>query len=91
MPFTDSSDSNKYNAEVIAKAIADGLVGAESFNGNGCGGSGKVGNNGSGSSGQVLSSSLWKLGWNRNNIGWWYSPDNTPDGWEVDESGMWIK
>ena len=51
--FADSSDSNKYNPEVIAKAIADGLVGAESSQ-----------------------NKQWKLGWNRNNIGWWYSPDN---------------
>ena len=51
--FADSSDSNKYKPEVIAKAIADGLIGAESSQ-----------------------NKQWKLGWNRNNIGWWYSPDN---------------
>ena len=29
MLFADSSNSNKYNAEVIARAIADGIVGAD--------------------------------------------------------------
>lgn len=32
--FADSSDSKKYNPEVIAKAIGDGIVGVDSFNGN---------------------------------------------------------
>lgn len=51
--FADSSDSSKYSAEVIAKAVADALVGAES-----------------------TQNKQWKLGWNRNNIGWWYCTDN---------------
>lgn len=50
--FSDSSDSEKYDAQVIAKAIADGLVAADS--------------------GQ---NKQYKLGWNRNNIGWWYCVD----------------
>lgn len=51
--FADSSDSSKYNAEVIARAITDGLACTES-----------------------KQDKQWKLGWNRNNIGWWYCTDN---------------
>ena len=72
--FADSSDSNKYNPEVIAKAIADGLVGAES-----------------------IQNKQWKLGWNRNNIGWWYSPDNinktyytSKNGWKCIDGEWYI-
>ena len=50
--FADSDDADKYNPEVIARAIVNGLVGA------------------SGSS-----DGEWKLGWNRNEVGWWYSTD----------------
>ena len=62
--FADSSDSDKYNAEVIARAIADGLVGAESSQGK-----------------------QWNLGWNRNNIGWWYSPDNVNKTYYTSQNG----
>ena len=50
--FADSDDAAVYNAEVIARAIVIGLVGADD-------------------SGYVA----WKLGWNRNDVGWWYSTD----------------
>ncbi|SFD14163.1 N-acetylmuramoyl-L-alanine amidase [Clostridium uliginosum] len=52
--FADSSDADKYDAEIIARAIVNGLVGIEN------------------SSDNVL-----KLGWNKNNIGWWYCTDVT--------------
>ncbi|WP_283624686.1 N-acetylmuramoyl-L-alanine amidase [Clostridium butyricum] len=63
--FADSSDSDKYDAEVIARAIADGLVGAES--------------------GSIKS---WKLGWNRNNIGWWYCT-NASEGYYYTSNNGW--
>lgn len=63
--FADSSDSEKYDAEVIARAIADGLVGAE------CG-----------------SIKSWKLGWNRNNIGWWYCT-NANEGYYYTSNNGW--
>lgn len=47
--FADSDDADKYNAEVIARAIVCGLVGEDD-------------------SGDVE----LKLGWNRDDIGWWY-------------------
>ena len=47
--FADSHDADIYNPEVIARAVVNGLVGAEDSSG-----------------------SEWKLGWNRNEIGWWY-------------------
>jgi N-acetylmuramoyl-L-alanine amidase len=53
--FADSSDADKYNPEVIARAIVNGLVGAESSSG--------------------YSNGEWKMGWNRNGIGWWYCTD----------------
>ena len=72
--FADSSDSNKYNAEIIVGAIADGLVGAESNQNN-----------------------QWKLGWNRNNIGWWYCPNNinktyytSQNGWKCIDGDWYI-
>ncbi len=50
--FADSLDADKYNKEVIARAIVNGLVGiSDSSNGE------------------------WKLGWNRNDVGWWYCTD----------------
>ncbi|MDU1230852.1 MAG: N-acetylmuramoyl-L-alanine amidase [Clostridium sp.] len=63
--FADSSDSSKYNAEVIARAIADGLVGAE----------------------RTQNKQL-KLGWNRNNIGWWYYT-NTSEGYYYTSNNGW--
>lgn len=63
--FADSSDSYKYNAEIIAKSIVDGLVGAESSQ-----------------------SKQWKLGWNRNNIGWWYCTD-VEKGYYYTEDNGW--
>lgn len=70
--FADSDDADKYNPEVIARAIVNGLVGAD------------------GSSNEE-----WKLGWNHNNVGWWYcscleykSYYISKDGWqEID--GEW--
>lgn len=71
--FADSSDGEKYNAELIAKAIVDGLVGAESG-----------------------SSKSWKLGWNRNDKGWWYCTDvvnkyyyTSDNGWKYID-GEWF-
>ena len=72
--FADSSDSNKYNAEIIAGAIVDGLTGADSSH-----------------------NKQWKLGWNRNNIGWWYTPDNinktyytSKNGWKCIDGEWYI-
>lgn len=62
--FADSSDSNKYNAEIIAGAIVDGLTGSDSSH-----------------------NKQWKLGWNRNNIGWWYSPDNINKTYYTSQNG----
>ena len=70
--FADSDDADKYNPEVIARAIVFGLVGAD---------------------GNI--DEEWKLGWNRNDIGWWYSNDSinkcyyaADNGWqEID--GEW--
>ena len=50
--FADSSDADKYNPVVIARAIVCGLVGVDNS-----------------------SSGEWKLGWNRNNVGWWFCSD----------------
>lgn len=62
--FADSSDSNKYNSQIIAEAIADGLTGADSsYN------------------------KEWQLGWNKNNIGWWYSPDNINKTYYTSQNG----
>ena len=46
--FADSDDAEKYNVDIIAKAICDALC--------------------------TTNDNLneWKLGWNENNIGWWY-------------------
>ena len=52
--FVDSEDTDKYNPELIAKAIVNGLEGVENSN-DYC--------------------NTWKLGWNKNNIGWWYYTD----------------
>ena len=78
--FADSSDSSKYNVEVIARSITDGLVGAGSYSygGNGC--------SNSGNSGQASGSS-WKLGWNRNNLGWWYCTDNINNYYYTSQNG----
>lgn len=50
--FADSSDAEKYNADLIARAIVNGLLGENSCENN-----------------------IWKLGWNRNDKGWWYCTD----------------
>ena len=76
--IADSSDSSKYNAEVIAKSITDGLVEAGSNVGNGF--------NNSDNGGQASSSS-WKLGYNRNNIGWWYCKDNINNYYYTSQNG----
>lgn len=49
--FADSDDAEKYNVDIIAKAICDALC--------------------------TTNDNLneWKLGWNENNIGWWYCTD----------------
>lgn len=72
--FADSNDAVVYNAEVIARAIVDGLVGADGS-----------------------SDGEWKLGWNRNNVGWWYCScleDNSyytsKDGWQEIEVEWYI-
>lgn len=62
--FADSSDSNKYNAEIIAGAIVDGLTGVDSRH-----------------------NKQWKLGWNRNSIGCWYSPDNINKTYYTSQNG----
>ena len=70
--FADSDDVEVYNAEVIARAIVNGLVGADGSN-----------------------DGEWKLGWNHNDVGWWYcscledkSYYTSKDGWnEMD--GEW--
>lgn len=62
--FADSDDADKYNAEVIARAIVNGLVGADGS----CDGE-------------------WKLGWNRNDIGWWYSTDPINKYYYTDNNG----
>lgn len=78
--FADISDSGKYNAGLISKAIAEGIVGAVSYSycGNGF--------NSLDNSGQSSSSS-WKLGWNRNNIGWWYCTDNINNYYYTSQNG----
>ncbi len=50
--FADSDDTEVFNSEVIARAIVNGLVGADNS-----------------------SDGEWKWGWNRNDVGWWYSTD----------------
>lgn len=50
--FADSDDADKYDPEVIARAIVSGLIGADNS-----------------------SEGEWKLGWNRNDVGWWYCTD----------------
>ena len=72
--FADSSDSNKYNAQIIAGAVVDGLIGEDSSQ-----------------------NKQWKFGWNRNNIGWWYSPDNinktyytSKNGWKCIDGEWYI-
>lgn len=70
--FADSDDASVYNAEVIARAIVCGLVGADGS-----------------------SNGEWKLGWNRNDVGWWWCTDTinkyyytSQNGWkEID--GEW--
>lgn len=70
--FADSDEADKYDPEVIARAIVNGLVGAD------------------GSCDEE-----WKLGWNQNDVGWFYctSVDDkcyfkSKDGWqEID--GAW--
>lgn len=70
--FADSCDADKYNPEVIARAIVTGLVGSDSSNNN-----------------------TWKLGWNRNSVGWWYCTDiknkyyyTSKNGWK-EINGEW--
>lgn len=60
--FCDSSDADKYNADVIATAIADGLVGA--------------------------AGTTRKLGWNKNNVGWWYCT-NVEKGYYYTSNNGW--
>lgn len=49
--FADSSDAEKYDPDIIAKAICDALCDTND------------------------NLNEWKLGWNENNIGWWYCTD----------------
>lgn len=62
--FADSSDADVYNAEVIARAIVDGLTGVDS-SGNG----------------------EWRLGWNHNEVGWWYCTDATSKYYYTSDNG----
>lgn len=62
--FADSADSDKYNSEVIARAIVNGLANAESS-----------------------SENVWKLGWNTNEIGWWYCTDTTNKYYYTSQNG----
>lgn len=70
--FADSDDVDKYDSGVIARAIVNGLVVADSS-----------------------SDGEWKLGWNRNDVGWWYCTNvknkyyyTSQNGWkEID--GEW--
>ena len=64
--FADSSDAEKYNADLIARAIVNGLLGEN-----------------------ICENNIWKLGWNRNDKGWWYCTDvvnkyyyTSKDGWK---------
>ncbi|MVX67003.1 N-acetylmuramoyl-L-alanine amidase [Clostridium chromiireducens] len=70
--FADSDDADKYDPEVIARAIVNGVVGVDSS-----------------------SDGEWKLGWNRNDVGWWYSPNplnkyyyTSQNGWQ-EINGEW--
>jgi N-acetylmuramoyl-L-alanine amidase len=70
--FADSADAVMYDSEIIARAIVNGLVGAESSG-----------------------DSVWKLGWNQNEIGWWYCSDlvnkyyyTSQNGWK-EINGEW--
>ena len=72
--FADSADADIYNAEIIARAIVNGLVGAD--------GSSDV---------------EWKLGWNHNEVGWWYCPNaenkyyyTSQNGWKEIEGEWYI-
>lgn len=62
--FVDSDDADVYNAEVIARAVVCGLVGADGS-----------------------SDWEWKIGWNRNEIGWWYSTDNINKYYYTEQNG----
>ena len=70
--FADSDDADVYNAEVIAKAIVNGLVGVDGS-----------------------SDGKWELGWNRNDVGWWWCTDTenkyyytSQNGWQ-EINGEW--
>ena len=72
--FADSDDADVYNAEVIARAIVNGLVGADGS-----------------------SNGEWKLGWNCNDVGWWYCTDiknryyyTSQNGWQEIEGEWYI-
>ena len=72
--FADSSDAEKYNADIIARAIVNGLLGENSCENN-----------------------IWKLGWNRNDKGWWYCDDvinkhyyTSKDGWKLIDGDWFI-
>ncbi len=69
-----SDDADIYNSGVIARAIVNGLVGAESS-----------------------SDGDWKLGWNKNEVGWWWCTDTTnkyyytsQNGWKEIEGEWYI-
>jgi N-acetylmuramoyl-L-alanine amidase len=72
--FADSADADKYDSDVIARAIVSGLVGADNSN-----------------DGEL------KLGWNQNNIGWWYCTDvknkyyyTSQNGWKAIDGEWYI-
>jgi N-acetylmuramoyl-L-alanine amidase len=62
--FADSDDADIYNAEVIARAIVEGLIGVESS-----------------------SNVEFKLGWNRNDVGWWFCTDEINKYYYTAENG----
>ena len=72
--FADSSDAEKYNADLIARAIVNGLLGEN-----------------------ICENNIWKLGWNKNDKGWWYCTDainkcyyTSKDGWKLIDGDWFI-
>ncbi|RII35539.1 N-acetylmuramoyl-L-alanine amidase [Clostridium chromiireducens] len=63
--FADSNDADIYNPEVIARAIASGLIGVDNS-----------------------SDKEWKLGWNINDVGWWYCTDTINKYYYTSDNGL---
>lgn len=62
--FAYSDDADKYDPEAIARAIVNGLAGADDY-----------------------SNGEWKLGWNINEVGWWYCADTKNKYYYASENG----